>query len=152
MQKENSLLNSKKVDDWTTFYLNYLNPYFSEKNFSLFQKRWKSYWKLFQLWKEKKLDTEEIKDTVEQLITTKRPLSYLVKKYQKKEVADYSFLFVELKKLWDADLAKKYSLKPQKVQNFLLGQIKRQFPNLDVRKINEIVNEFITKKLILNNP
>ncbi|CAJ0901970.1 5559_t:CDS:2, partial [Entrophospora sp. SA101] len=40
----------------------------------------------------------------------------------------------------DADLAEKYSLKPQKVQNFLLGQIKRQFPDLDVRKINETVD------------
>jgi hypothetical protein len=33
------------------------------------------------------------------LITTEKPLSYLIKKYQKKEVADYSFLFVELEKL-----------------------------------------------------
>ena len=58
----------------------------------------------------------------------------MIKKYQKKEVADYSFLFVELEKLWNADLASKYSLKPQKVQNFLLGQIKKQFLDLDVRK------------------
>jgi hypothetical protein len=38
-------------------------------------------------------------------------------------------------------------LKPQKVQNFLLGQIKKQFSDLDIRKINEIVGEFITKKI-----
>jgi hypothetical protein len=44
------------------------------------------------------------------------------------------------------DLAKKHSSKPQKVQNFLLGQIKKQFPDLDIRKINEVVSEFITKK------
>lgn len=148
MPKENNfLLAGGKIDDWITFYLNYLNPYFSEENFSLFQKRWKSYWKLFQLWKEKKLDTEEIKSTVEQLITTKKPLSYLIKKYQKKEIADYSFLFVELEKLWNTDLAKKHSLKPQKVQNFLLGQIKKQFSDLDIRKINEVVNEFLKKKV-----
>jgi len=42
-------------------------------------------------------------------------------------------------------LAEKYSLKPQKVHNFLLGQIKKQFPDLDVRKINEIVSEFVSK-------
>jgi len=140
-------IDKKIIDNWITFYLNYLNPYLAEENFTLFQKRWKSYWKLFQLWKGKKLDTEEIKNTVEQLITTKKTLSYLIKKYQKKEIADYSFIFVELEKLWDADLAKKYSLKPQKIQNFLLGQIKRQFLDLDTRKINEIVNEFITKKI-----
>jgi hypothetical protein len=55
-------------------------------------------------------------------------------------------LFSELEKLWDADLAQKYSLKPQKVQNFLLGQIKRQFPDLEARKINEVVSEFVAKK------
>jgi len=71
----------------------------------------------------------------------------LIKKYQKKEVADYSFLFVELEKLWNADLASKYSLKPQKVQNFLLGQIKKQFSDLDIRKINEAVGKFIEKKI-----
>jgi hypothetical protein len=27
-----------------------------------------------------------------------------------------------------------------------LGQIKKQFPDLDIRKINEIVSEFIVKK------
>jgi len=148
MKKENNILfDNGEIDNWITFFLNYLNPYFSEENFPLFQKKWQSYWKLFQLWKEKKLDTEEIKNTVEQLITTKKSLSYLIKKYQKKEVADYSFLFVELEKLWSADLAEKYSLKPQKVQNFLLGQIKKQFPNLDIRKINETVSEFISKNL-----
>ena len=147
MKKENNpLFDNGEIDNWITFYLNYLNPYFSEENFSLFQKKWQSYWKLFQLWKEKKLDTEEIKNTVEQLITTKKSLSSLIKKYQKKEVADYSFLFTELEKLWSADLAEKYSLKPQKVQNFLLGQIKKQFVDLDIRKINEIVSEFINNK------
>jgi len=147
MKKENNpLFDNGEIDNWITFYLNYLNPYFSEENFSLFQKKWQSYWKLFQLWKEKKLDTEEIKNTVEQLIATKKSLSSLIKKYQKKEVADYSFLFTELEKLWSADLAEKYSLKPQKVQNFLLGQIKKQFVDLDIRKINEIVSEFINNK------
>lgn len=148
MKKENKFSPGGEYDNWITFYLNYLNPYFSEENFSLFQKRWQSYWKLFQLWKEKKLETEEIKNTVGQLIATKKSLTYLVKKYQKKEVVDTSFLFDELEKLWNADLAQKYSLKPQKVQNFLLGQIKKQFPDLDVRKINEIVSEFIAKKFL----
>jgi hypothetical protein len=71
----------------------------------------------------------------------------LIKKYQKKEITDYSFLFIELEKLWNAELAKKHSLKPQKVQNFLLGQIKKQFSDLDIRKINEVVNKFIEKKI-----
>ncbi|RHZ36935.1 hypothetical protein [endosymbiont GvMRE of Glomus versiforme] len=139
----------KEYEDWATFFLNYLNPYFTDENFFLFQKRWKSYWKLFQLWKEKKLETEEIKNTVEQLITTKKSLAYLIKKYQKQEITDTSPIFLELEKLWDDDLAKKYSLKPQKIQNFLLGQVKKQFPDLDMRKINEIISEFInaTKKL-----
>ena len=148
MQKENNFSLVGEYNNWITFYLNYLSPYFSEDNFPLFQKKRQSYWKLFQLWKEKKLDTEEIKSMVEQLITTKKPFSYLIKKYQKKEVDDYSFLFVELEKLWNLDLIEKYSLKPQKVQNFLLGQIKKKFPDLDIRKINEKVSEFIAKKII----
>ncbi|RHZ37609.1 hypothetical protein [endosymbiont GvMRE of Glomus versiforme] len=147
IKKENNLLfSAQEYENWATFFLNYLNPYFSDENFSLFQKRWKSYWKLFQLWKEKKLETDEIKNTVEQLITTKKSLAYLIKKYQKKEITDNSLIFSELEKLWDADLVKKYSLKPQKIQNFLLGQIKKQFPDLDMRKINEIISEFINKQ------
>ena len=34
---------------WISFCLNYLSPTFSHKSFSLFRKRWKSYWQLFQL-------------------------------------------------------------------------------------------------------
>jgi hypothetical protein len=36
---------------------------------------------------------------VEQLITTKKSLACLIKKYQKKEINDTAFLFTELEKL-----------------------------------------------------
>ena len=148
MNPENNLLSSsKEIDSWITFFLNYLSPYLSENDFALFQKRWHSYWKLFQLWKTKKLENEEIKDTVKQLISSKKSLSSLIRKYQQKEVIDNFFLSGELEKIWNAELAEKYLAKPQKVRNFLLGQIKKQFPKLDIRKISETVNEFIEKNV-----
>lgn len=153
--KKNDSFNQNKTssqyENWITFFLNYLNPYLSENDFPLFKKRWRSYWKLFQLWKAKKLENEAIKDTVKQLISTKKSLSSLIRKYQQKEMIDDSFLNSELEKVWraedkNADLTEKYLTKPQKVQNFFLGQIKRKFPNFPMKEVIPVVFNFLKNK------
>ena len=150
MEQENNNL-AKEYENWITFFLNYLSPYLSENDFPLFQKRWRSYWKLFQLWKAKELENEEIKVTVKQLISTKKSLSSLIKKYQQKKMIDESFLNSELEKIWhandkNADLAEKYLVSPQKVQNFFLGQIKKQFPDFSIKEVIPVVFDFIKDK------
>ena len=158
--KKNDSFNQNKVssqyENWIIFFLNYLSPYLSENDFTLFQKRWRSYWKLFQLWKAKELENEAIKDTVKQLISTKKSLSSLIRKYQKKEIVDDSFLNSELEKIWstndkNADFAQKYLAKPQKIHNFLCGQTKKQFPKLDIKKISEIISKFAETKIRQKN-
>lgn len=136
-------LNAKEYINWTTFFLNYLSPYLSNDNFPLFKKKWKSYLKLYELWQAKEMETGEIKSIAEQIITTNKNFAYLVKKYKKKELTDDSFIFENIKKLWNDSLTKKYLKEPQKVKNFLLGQIKRQFNNLDVKAINKVIDRFI---------
>ena len=158
--KKNDSFNQNKVssqyENWIIFFLNYLSPYLSENDFTLFQQRWRSYWKLFQLWKAKKLENEAIKDTVKQLISTKKSLSSLIRKYQKKEIVDDSSFNSELEKIWsandkNADLAQKYLAKPQKIHNFLCGQTKKQFPKLDIKKISEIISKFAETKIRQKN-
>ena len=146
MKKENNPSPVGEYENWITFYLNYLNPYFSEENFSLFQKKWQSYWKLFQLWKEKKLENEEIKSVVKELLETNKTFSFLVKRYEKKTDLNENLIEKELKSLWNAELIAKLATDRQKVQNYLLGQIKRKFPDYSVKEVILVITDFLKEK------
>ncbi|WP_147411331.1 hypothetical protein [endosymbiont GvMRE of Glomus versiforme] len=146
MKKENNLSLVREYENWITFYLNYLNPYFSEKNFFLFQKKWQSYWELFQLWKEKKLDNKEISEITNSLLTTKKTFVSLVKKYEKKVNIDKSLVEKELEYLWNEELAKKITTDRQKVQNYLLGQVKKKFSNYPIKEIIFMIDIILARK------
>ncbi|KLL05103.1 MAG: hypothetical protein MRERV_5c039 [Mycoplasmataceae bacterium RV_VA103A] len=146
MKKENKLSQTQEYENWITFYLNYLNPYFSEENFSLFQKKWQSYWKLFQLWKEKRLENEEIKIIVKELVESKQPLSSLVKKYEKKTAINENLIEKELKNLWNDKLAQMAATNQQKVHNYLLGQIRKKFPDYSPKEVILVIASFLRAK------
>lgn len=135
----------KEGKNWTNFYLNYLSSHL-DNNTELFIKKWTSYYSLFQYWKEKKLDNEEIKEIIEQLIKTKKNFTTLIKKYEKKVILDEQLITNLLEKLWNEELAKKLANNRQKVQNYLLGQIKRNYPNYPAKEIIIIVDKFLEKK------
>ena len=146
MQKENNFSLVGEYNNWITFYLNYLNPYFSEENFSLFQKKWQSYWKLFQLWKEKKLDNEEIKLIIKELIETKKIFPSLIKKYEKKQTIDNCRVEKQLMELWNEELKKMLVTNRQKIQNYLLGQLRKKFANCSTRELIEIISIFLKER------
>lgn len=145
MQKENNLSSVREYENWITFYLNYLNPYLSEENFSLFQKKWQSYWKLFQLWKEKKLENEEIKSIIKELVETKKSFALLVKKYEKKIAVNENLIEKELNNLWNDELAKILVANRQKVYNYLLGQMRKKFPDYSPKEIILTITNFLEK-------
>ena len=136
----------KESKNWTVFYLNYLSPNFESGDASQFIKKWKSYFSLFEYWKEKKLGNEEINAIIRELKETKKTFSSLVKKYEKKTTINENLVELELQNLWNADLAKKITTERQKTQNYLLGQIKRKFPDYSVPEIVPIIQKFLTEK------
>ena len=148
MEKKNNFSSAEEYNNWITFYLNYLNPYFSEENFSLFQKKWQSYWKLFHFWKEKKLDNEEIKTVVKELIETKKSFAFLVKKYEKKVNIDEKLIKDELKSLWNDELTKMAAANCQKVQNYLLGKVRKKFSDYPLMPIILIIQNFLEEKIV----
>lgn len=147
-----NVLENKKVlakeeyKGWLTFYLNYLTAYFGDGKIDWFSKKWKSYCELFRYWKEKKLENEEIKEIISSLTKTKKDFSSLIGKYEKKVFIDTKILEKELKNLWNDELAKKLSINQQKVQNFLLGQIKKKYPNCPWKEIIMMVDKFLKKR------
>ena len=70
----------------------------------------------------------------------------MVKKYEKKASINKNLVEQELQKLWNAELTKKIITDRQKVQNYLLGQIKRKFPDYSVPEIVLIIQTFLTEK------
>jgi hypothetical protein len=44
------------------------------------------------------------------------------------------------------ELAKKITTERQKVQNYLLGQVKRKFPNCSIKEIISPIEKFLTEK------
>lgn len=146
LEKKNLFLPAE-TSQWISFFLNYLGPFLTKENFVFFQKRWKSYWKIFQLGITKELENQEIKLIIQQLITTQKTCSYLIKKHQKKEKIDEFLISSTLEKLWNDNLTQKYATKPQNVRNFLHGQIKKTFPNLDSRKFSQIIVDFIERRI-----
>ncbi|WP_322632525.1 hypothetical protein [endosymbiont DhMRE of Dentiscutata heterogama] len=146
MSEQNNPFPTREYENWITFYLNYLSPYLAEDNFPLFQKKWQSYWKLFQLWKEKRLENEEIKSIVKGLVETKKPLPWLVKKYEKKGTINENLIEKELKNLWNDELTQMVSTNQQKVHNYLLGQIRKKFPDYPPKEVILVIASFLKEK------
>ncbi|MCE8164058.1 MAG: Asp-tRNA(Asn)/Glu-tRNA(Gln) amidotransferase subunit GatB [Candidatus Moeniiplasma glomeromycotorum] len=136
---------SKGSKNWTTFYLNYLSPQ-SVSDINLFAEKWQSYYRLFEYWKEKKLGNEAIIEIIHSLLTTEKTFSSLVKKYEKKGKIDKNLIEQELKNLWNSELASKLATEQQRVQNYLLGQVKRKFTDYSVPEIIGIIQNFLKEK------
>ena len=132
--------------NWVIFYLNYLSPNFENNSKELFTNKWKSYQKLFQYWKEKKLENEEIKEIINSLINTKKTFTSLVKKYEKKVNIDREIVEKNLENLWNEELAKKLTTNRQKVQNYLLGQVRKNNPEFPLKEIIIIIDNFLEEK------
>ena len=139
-------LAKEEYKSWLTFYLNYLTPYFGDRNIDLFSKKWKSYCEVFLSWKEKKLDNEEIKTIIKELIETKKNFAVLVKKYEKNTTVNENLVEQELKSLWNDDLSKMITINQQKVQNYLLGQIRKKLPDYPPKEVILIIVNFLKEK------
>jgi uncharacterized protein YqgQ len=70
----------------------------------------------------------------------------LVKKYEKKTQINHQLIEQELKSLWDKNLAQKLTTDYQKVQNYLLGQIKKKFPDYPMKEVVLIILNFLSAK------
>ena len=141
--EKKKFLAKEEYKNWLTFYLNYLTPYLGDRNIDLFSKNPKSYYELFRHWKEKKLDNEEIKSIIKELTETKKNFASLIKKYEKKVDINENLIEKELKNLWNDELAKMMITNRQKVQNYLLGQIRKKFPDYPPKEIILIITNFL---------
>ncbi|WNE41167.1 MAG: Glutamyl-tRNA(Gln) amidotransferase subunit B, chloroplastic/mitochondrial [Mycoplasmataceae bacterium] len=140
------VLISQDIKGWNTFYLNYLSAHFGSGNdIDLFVKKWKSYNELFVYWKEKKIGNEEIKEIINFLLTTKNNFSSLIKKYEKKTIVNEEVVEEKLKSLWNNELTNKLNTDRQRVQNYLLGQIKKEFSDYPIKEIVLIINNYLNK-------
>lgn len=132
--------------NWMIFYLNYLSPYLENNGLNFFEQKWQSYYSLFQAWKEKKLENEEIKEVISLLIATKNTFASLIKKYQKEIFFDQKLIENLLVGLWNDELAKMFAVNRQKTQNYLLGQVKKNYPQYSLKEIIAVVEKFLEKK------
>ena len=132
---------------WSTFYLNYLSPLLAEKDSAFFARKWKAYWQLYQLSQTKQWETGQIKLMAEQLTKSSQSFKQLFQKHRSLTSFSPSWLHQELAKLWNASLAQKYLINRQKVNNFLLGQIKKRFPQLAISQLSELVSQFSQKQV-----
>ena len=106
----------------------------------------KSYCELFGYWKEKKLDNEEIKTIIKELIETRKNFAVLAKKYEKNANVNENLIEQELKSLWNEDLSKMIITNQQKVQNYLLGQIRKKMPDYPPKEVILIIINFLKEK------
>lgn len=141
-------LQLEEINDWTVFLLNYLLPSLSvEENTDFFRTRWSTYYQLFQNWKKREINKEELSIIIKKLLTTQYSLNFLINKYKKKAKADNNLVSSELAEIWKREKLSKedYLSRPQKITNYLLGQIKKSFPNSSVQEINIIIEQFMKK-------
>ena len=80
-----------------------------------------------------------------ELIETKKTFSSLIKKYEKKVDINENLIEKELKNLWNDELAKMMITNRQKVQNYLLGQIRKKFPDYPPKEIILIITNFLNE-------
>ncbi|CAJ0631511.1 13034_t:CDS:2, partial [Entrophospora sp. SA101] len=98
---------------------------------------------------EKKLDNEEIKLIIKELTETKKTFALLVKKYEKKVAVNENLIEKELRNLWSDELSQMISVNRQKVQNYLLGQVRKNFPDYSVKEIILIITNFLEKNKVV---
>ncbi|KLL01653.1 MAG: aspartyl/glutamyl-tRNA(Asn/Gln) amidotransferase subunit B [Mycoplasmataceae bacterium RC_NB112A] len=140
---EEKILAREEKKNWIVFSHNFLSPKFREDEIEILIKKWDSYASLFQYWKEKKLDNREINNLVKEIKETSQNFSSLIKKYEKKAVIDFQLIEQELKKMWTADLEQKLITERKKVQNYLLGKIKKKFPDYPLKEVIPILFKFL---------
>ena len=70
----------------------------------------------------------------------------MVKKYEKKAGINENLVEQELQNLWNTELAKKIFTDRQKVQNYLLGKIRKKFPDYSLPEIILIIRNYLTEK------
>jgi hypothetical protein len=146
LEKKKLTGNEKK--NWINFSVNFLSPQFEDDNVNInpLVKKWNSYDSLFQYWKEKKLNNQEINTLVKELKETSRTFAFLIKKYEKKTQVDHKLIEQELKNLWSAELSEKFITDRQRIQNYLLGQIKKKFPDYPMKEIISVILNFLKEK------
>lgn len=141
-------LQLEEINDWTVFLLNYLLPSLPVgENTDFFLTRWSAYYQLFQNWKKREINKEELSIIIKKLLTTQYNLNFLINKYKKKTKTDNNLVSSELAEIWKREKLSKedYLSHPQKITNYLLGQIKKSFPNSSVQEINIIIEQFMKK-------
>ncbi|CAJ0769091.1 2506_t:CDS:2, partial [Entrophospora sp. SA101] len=128
--EKKKFLVKEEYKGWLTFYLNYLTANIGDGE-------------------EKKLDNEEIKLIIKELTETKKTFALLVKKYEKKVAVNENLIEKELRNLWSDELSQMISVNRQKVQNYLLGQVRKNFPDYSVKEIILIITNFLEKNKVV---
>ena len=75
----------------------------------------------------------------------------MVKKYEKKTKIDKNLVEQELKSLWNTELDKKVISDRKRVQNYLLGQTKKKFPDYSFPEVILIIQKFLEEKITTKN-
>jgi hypothetical protein len=83
---------------------------------------------------------------VEKLIKTNGTFASLIKAYDKKVGINKNLLEKEIKSLWNEELAKMIITNRQKVHNYLLGQMRKKFPDYPPRVVISIIINFLNDK------
>lgn len=83
---------------------------------------------------------------VKELKETPQLFVSLIEKYEKKSKVDRLLIEQELKNLWSAELDQKVIANRQRIQNYLLGQIKQKFPDYPLNEVVPIIINFLKEK------
>jgi len=62
-------------------------------------------------------------------------------------VTNENLIEKELQNLWNEGLSQMISINQQKVQNYLLGQIRKKFPDYSVKDVVLIITNFLKEKI-----
>ena len=81
-----------------------------------------------------------------ELIETKKTFASLIKKYEKKVDINENLIEKELKSLWNDELAKMMVANRQKVFNYLLGQMRKKFPDYPPKEVILIIANFLENR------
>ena len=94
------------------------------------------------------MGNEEINSIIRGLKETKKSFTSLVRKYEKKVSIDEKLIKDELEGLWNDELTKMIANNRQKVQNYLLGRVRKKFSNYPLTQIILIIQNFLEEKII----
>jgi Asp-tRNA(Asn)/Glu-tRNA(Gln) amidotransferase B subunit len=136
------VFSKEEIEAWVIFFFNHLNIS-SEINLSVFQKRWKLYLKIFDFFQRRSFENQELKMMVERAFSVSSTRGFFNDFKKKKSGKEEALIFKKLNSIWNEDLKKKHSIRPQKVKNFLFGQIKTSFPNSNSKNFSSFIDKFI---------